>query len=141
LVSLHQIFQVERDDYWSWHWTFNSARMARPQPLLGAGRVTDLAVNVVLPWLWIRAKEGGSEEVRREVERRYFAWPAAEDNSVLKLARQRLLGTSSAKILKGAAQQQGLMQIVRDFCEHSNATCAECRFPDLVRGWRTRPVT
>jgi hypothetical protein len=54
-----------------------------------------LAVNVVLPWLWVRAKEGGNEKVRREVERRFFAWPAAEDNSVLKLARQRLLGSSN----------------------------------------------
>ena len=131
--SLHEIFQVGRDEFWSWHWTFKSARLARPQPLLGAARVTDLAVNVVLPWLWIRAKEGGNEKFQREVERRFFAWPAAEDNSVLKLARQRLLGTSSARVLTGAAQQQGLMQIIRDFCEHSNAVCADCRFPDLVQ--------
>ena len=135
LNSLHEIFQVERDDFWSWHWTFKSARMAKPQPLLGEARVTDLAVNVVLPWLWIRAQEGGNESFQREIERRFLAWPAAEDNSVLKLARQRLLGTSNARLLKGAAQQQGLLQIVRDFCEHSNAVCADCRFPDLVRGW------
>jgi hypothetical protein len=137
LASLHKIFQVERDEFWSWHWTFKSARLARPQPLLGAARVTDLAVNVVLPWLWVRAREGGSEKVLREVGRRFFAWPAAEDNAVLKLARQRLLGTASLRAVKGAAQQQGLMQIVRDFCEHSNAICADCRFPELVRGWQT----
>jgi hypothetical protein len=138
--SLHEIFQVERDDFWSWHWTFNSARMSKPQPLLGAARVTDLAVNVVLPWLWIRAKEGGNETILSEVERRFIAWPAAEDNSVLKLARQRLLGTGRAKILQGAAQQQGLMQIVRDFCEHSNAVCADCRFPELVKSWCHPPI-
>ena len=136
LDSLRDIFQVERDEFWSWHWTFNSARMAKPQPLLGEARVTDLAANVVLPWLWIRAKEGGNEKILQEVEHRFFAWPPAEDNSILKLARQRLLGTASAKVLKGAAQQQGLMQIVRDFCEHSNAICADCRFPDLVNGWK-----
>ena len=110
--------------------------MVKPQPLLGVARVTDLAVNVVLPWLWIRAQEGGNEQILREVERRFFAWPTAEDNSSLKLARQRLLGTASAKILKGAAHQQGLMQIVRDFCEHSNAICADCQFPDLVEGFK-----
>jgi hypothetical protein len=142
--SLHKIFQVEHDEFWSWHWTFKSARMPKPQPLLGEARVTDLAVNVILPWLWIRAKEGGNEKILREVERRFFIWPAAEDNSVLKLARQRLLGTAAARTLKGAAQQQGLMQIVRDFCEHSNAICADCRFPELVRSWRvsaTAPAT
>ena len=138
LRSLHEIFQVEHDEFWSWHWTFKSARMTKPQPLLGAARVTDLAVNVVLPWLWIRAQEGGNEKIRREVERRFFAWPAAEDNAVLKLARQRLLGTATrraAQNFHGAAQQQGWLQIVRDFCEHSNAICTDCRFPELVRGW------
>ena len=96
-LLLHEIFQVERDEFWSWHWTFKSARLQKPQPLLGAARVTDLAVNVILPWLWIRAREGGNEKFQREVERRFFAWPAAEDNSVLKLARQRLLGSSNAR--------------------------------------------
>ena len=135
LASLHKIFQVGRDEFWSWHWTFKSGRLAKPQPLLGAARVTDLAVNVVLPWLWIRAREGGNEKILAGVEKRYFAWPAAEDNSLLKLARQRLLGASRASVLKGAAEQQGMIQIIRDFCEHSNAVCADCRFPELVRGW------
>jgi hypothetical protein len=138
LGSLHAILQVQRDDFWSWHWTFKSARLAKAQPLLGEARVTDQAVNVVLPWLWVRAREGGNEKMLREMERRFFGWPAAEDNSLLKLARQRLLGTSRAGSLKGAAQQQGLMQIIRDFCEHSNAVCADCRFPELVQGWRTQ---
>jgi hypothetical protein len=141
LDSLLKVLQVERDEFWSWHWTFRSARMKRPQPLLGDARVTDLAVNVILPWLWIRAVEGKNEKLRLEVERRYFAWPAAEDNSVLKLARQRLLGSSNARVLKNAAAQQGLMQIVRDFCEHSNAVCENCRFPELVRGWNGRAAT
>jgi hypothetical protein len=136
LESLHEILQVENDEFWSWHWTFKSARMKKPQPLLGGARVTDLAVNVILPWLWVRAKEGGNEKIRREVEQRFFAWPAAEDNSILKLARQRLLGTANARVLKTAAAQQGLMQIVRDFCEHSNAVCDDCRFPEQVRGWK-----
>ena len=144
LESLHEILQVEGDEFWSWHWTFKSARLAKPQPLLGAARVTDLAVNVILPWLWIRgasAPAAGDASILREVEQRFFAWPAAEDNSVLKLARQRLLGTARVRVLKNAAQQQGLMQIVRDFCEHSNAVCADCRFPDLVRGWQLPAAT
>ena len=138
LPSLHEIFQIERDEFWSWHWTFNSARLTKPQPLLGAARVTDLAVNVVLPWLWIRAREGGSENILLRVEQRFLAWPAAEDNSVLKLARRRLLGTADPNLLKSAAAQQGLMQIVRDFCEHSNAICADCRFPELVQSVKSK---
>jgi hypothetical protein len=138
LQSFHEIFKAERDEFWSWHWTFKSPRLKRPQPLLGEARVTDLAVNVILPWLWVRAGEGKNQKLQREIERRFFAWPAAEDNSILKLARQRLLGNLNAKILKSAAAQQGLMQIVRDFCSRSNAICDDCRFPELVCDWKVR---
>jgi hypothetical protein len=133
--ALLEAFQVAQDDFWSSHWTLRSKPMAKPQPLLGATRVTDLAVNVVLPWLWIRAVEGKNERLRQEMERRYFLWPAAADNAVLRLARQRLLGGASPKATPSAAAQQGLLQIVKDFCEHSNALCADCRFPELVREW------
>ncbi|MGH8024959.1 MAG: DUF2851 family protein [Limisphaerales bacterium] len=133
--SLMDTLQVRHDPFWSWHWTFKSARLKEPKPLLGSARVTDLAINVVLPWLWIRAVEGGGEKIRGEVERRFFSWPPAEDNAILKLARQRLLGTSNSGVLKTAAAQQGLIQIVRDFCDRSNAACDDCKFPELVREW------
>ena len=133
--SLLETLQVEADDFWSWHYTFRSARLKQAHPLLGATRVTDLAVNVVLPWLWVRAAEGRSTAVQRMLEHRYFAWPAAADNAVLRLARQRLLGGASPRALPSAAAQQGLMQMVRDFCDHSNAICERCKLPELVREW------
>jgi len=135
--SLREILEVERDEFWSWHWTFRSARLKKPQPLLGDARVTDLAVNVILPWLWTRAAEGKNGRLQRVIEHRYAAWPQAEDNSILKLARQRLLGVGRSRALRSASAQQGLIQITRDFCEHSNAVCENCRFPELVRGWNS----
>jgi hypothetical protein len=74
--------------------------------------------------------------LQEKMESRFLAWPSAEDNSVLRLARNRLLGGASAREVKGAAAQQGLLQIVRDFCEKSNAVCDQCRFPELVRDWK-----
>ncbi|MBM3876587.1 MAG: DUF2851 family protein [Verrucomicrobia bacterium] len=153
--TLLAILEGGRDDFWSRHATLNSgpARkrprpadapgpalhagpLAAPQPLLGAPRLTDLAVNVVLPWLWARAVAERDEPARAEAERRFHAWPAAEDNSVLKLARQRLLGGASASGFRTASTQQGLMQIVRDFCDQTDALCTGCRFPELVRALR-----
>ena len=134
-ASLLETLQVESDDFWSWHFTFRSARLKKPQPLLGLTRVTDLAANVILPWLWIRAVEGKNQPVQRAIENRYFDWPPGQDNALLRLARQRLLGGAARRALTGAAMQQGLIQIVRDFCEHSNALCENCRFPELVREW------
>ena len=133
--SLLETLQVEADEFWSWHCTFRSARLKKAQPLLGGTRVTDLAVNVVLPWLWIRAVEGKNAAMQRTLERRYFAWPPAEDNAILRLARQRLLGGAAPRALPNAAAQQGLIQMVRDFCDFSNSICDHCKLPDLVRVW------
>jgi hypothetical protein len=133
LPSLLTALQVQHDEFWSWHWTFRSTKMPKPQPLLGPQRITDLAVNVILPWFWMRAVAGKNDSLRQIAEHRYFAWPKAEDNSVLRLARQRLFGGKNARSLKTAAHQQGLLQIVRDFCDHSNALCDNCEFPAFVR--------
>jgi hypothetical protein len=110
--------------------------MKSPQPLLGPQRVTDIAMNVVLPWCWMRAVAGKSESLQATAQHRYFAWPKAEDNSVLRLARQRLFGGTNVRELKTAAAQQALLQIVRDFCQHSNALCDQCPFPELVKSVR-----
>lgn len=139
LVSLLAALLKPEDDFWGRHWTLRSKPAAEATPLLGATRVTDLTINVVLPWLWIRAVEGRNESMRREIERRYFAWPAAEDNAVLKLARQRLFGGKKWRGSRHAAAQQGLLQVVRDFCANSNSLCADCPFPDLVKSRESQP--
>lgn len=91
-------------------------------------------MNVILPWLWARAAAGRNPSLRAAAETRLFAWPAGEDNTTLRLARERLFGgVPPRSLFQRAAAQQGLLQIVRDFCTHSNALCENCRFPELVR--------
>jgi hypothetical protein len=133
-TSLLELLQPRADDFWSWHWTLKSPRLKKPQPLLGDARLTDLAMNVILPWLWARAAAGRNAQLRTAAEARFLAWPAGEDNSALRLARERLFAGSPPRgLFQRASAQQGLLQIVRDFCEHSNALCDACRFPELVR--------
>lgn len=141
LPSLLLALQTPADEFWSWHWTFRSERMSAAQPLLGPTRVTDLAINVVLPWLWVRAREGQNATLQARAEQYYFLWPAAEDNAVLRLARGRLLGGRSAVKLHSAATQQGLLQVVRDFCDESNPLCIDCKFPALARNWKVAAVS
>ncbi len=120
------------DSHWRWHWTLRSPHLSRSQPLLGEGRTTDLAVNTVLPWLWARASTGDRPSLIQEIERRYFAWPAAEDNAILRHGRQRLMGAAARRLPGRAALQQGLIQINREFCESAGALCSGCRFPEMV---------
>ena len=131
-ASLLEVLQGTQDPFWSRHWTLQSGRTRSPQPLLGANRVTDLAMNVVLPWFWVRAGAGKNQPLQERAERCYFAWPKAQDNAVLRLARRRLFGTGQAGLVRTAARQQGLLQIVRDFCEHFNALCQNCPLPQFL---------
>lgn len=132
-TTLAQVIHVDPDPFWKHHWTFKSSRQPKPCALLGATRATDLAINVILPWFHARASAGKNSPLLTRVENRYTHWPPAQDNSVLRLARQRLF--SGPHRLTSAAQQQGLLQIVRDFCDHAPATCNDCPFPALVSAW------
>jgi hypothetical protein len=120
------------DSFWSRHWTLRSPENKRAGPLLGMSRFTDLAMNVFLPWLHARATSGTETRLAARIEARYAAWPEGDDNSVLKLARQRLFGPAAKTVPRTAAAQQGLLQIARDFCARSDAICTACRFPALV---------
>jgi len=130
--SLLTVLQAGADPFWDRHWTLTSAPMRKPQPLLGSSRLSDLAENVILPWFWVRAEAGKSPAVQEEVVRRYLAWPVTQDNAVLRLARMRLFAGEPKRVRWTAALQQGLMQIVRDFCGHSNALCDNCVLPGMI---------
>jgi hypothetical protein len=133
IPSLLEILGGATDDYWSHHWTLGSKQMKASQPLIGPPRATDVAMNAILPWFWMRAVAGKSVQLQETAEHRYFAWPMSEDNAVLRLARRRLFGATTGRQIKTAAAQQAILQIVRDFCQHSNALCDNCPFPELVK--------
>lgn len=138
-ASLLRVLDPGNDPIWSRRWTLRSRMMPKPQPLIGATRVTDLAINVILPWFMVRAQSGRNRKWADAAQTLWLNWPAAEDNSVLRLARARLFGSSRKRLIQTAADQQGLLQIVRDFCDHSNAICDHCQFPRLIAEWSSNP--
>ncbi len=134
VADCFHLLQPGPDPFWEHRFNLTSAPQPAPLPLLGAARATDLTINVLLPWLFARARAGDNAPWAERVQERYLAWPAAQDNSVLRLARQRLLAARPLPRPTRAAAQQGLLQIVGDFCARSNALCEGCRFPARVRG-------
>jgi Protein of unknown function (DUF2851) len=132
--AVAEVLLPSRDPFWEQHWTL-AGRTGGVSPLLGSARITDLAINVILPWIWARAQVAQGTDVREQIERRYFEWPAGEDNAVLRMARLRLMGGERRKLPRRAAIQQGLLQVSDDFCSATNALCQGCRFPELVDSW------
>lgn len=133
VTSIETRLSVPAHEFWSRHCTLRSPLLPRPQPLMGGTRVTDLAINVFIPWLWARLSESGKPGLSEQIEQRYLRWPAGQDNSVLRQARQRVLGGNHSGLFCTAAAQQGLMQIAQDFCGRSNSVCEGCRMPGLLR--------
>ncbi|MBL9127983.1 MAG: DUF2851 family protein, partial [Verrucomicrobiales bacterium] len=128
-ASLFEALRPEADGFWRRHYSLGTRPLPDPVPILGSGRLNDLAVNVVLPWLFARAQSVDDAPTLNRIERLYHGWSAGEDNATLKLARARLFGSDDLPFRKTAAIQQGLLQIVRDFCLHSDATCSQCELP------------
>jgi hypothetical protein len=131
--SLTAILRPETPGFWRRHHTLTAREAFSPLPLLGAGRVNEIAVNVILPWFWARAVAGGDTAARQYVESLLLGWSPGEDNTVLKLARARLFDGETPVLRNSASLQQGLLQIVRDFCGYSNALCDQCPLPSLLQ--------
>jgi len=130
--TLFEALRPEAGGFWRRHYTLSARPLPDPIPILGTGRLNDLAVNVILPWLWARAHSVDDASTLRILERVYQNWSPGDDNATLKLARARLFGSDDLPFRKTAAMQQGLLQIVRDFCLHSDATCRHCELPKCL---------
>ncbi len=130
--TLRVLLHVEADPFWSRHLTMTARRSPAPVELLGEARVTDLAMNALLPWAWGQAEQTGATALRMHIEARYHAWPARQENAVVRLARRRWFASAPLPRPRKAADQQGVLQVVRDFCARSNALCMGCPFPRLV---------
>ena len=132
--SLWRILEppMPQGEFWSTHWTLRSSRTNRPLPWLGKARTTDLAVNTILPWLLARAQAGSGSDWENPIRKRYLAWPAGQDNALLRHARVRLFGSSPLPRPGRAVLQQGLLQIIHHFCASAGPLCSDCQFPRLV---------
>ena len=102
--------------------------LAKPARLLGRDRIRDLLVNVVLPFL--NAQAGRTEEQRTAelAKGAFLAVPALQDNRLLREAAHRFLVPPSRRtsLLRGACEQQGLIELYRSFCLPLHCDCENC---------------
>ncbi len=125
---LRDFFDTLAHPYWEHHYTLQAARTDKPRALIGRSRVTELLANQIYPML-IPANAGLWEI--------YQDMPATLDNVKLRRATARLFGEHPhrAEFTRKVFQQQGLLQIYRDFCLEDASGCRECPFPEQLRQW------
>jgi hypothetical protein len=89
-----------------------------------------LAINIWLPFLGAKADAEGNCRALEIVREAWLNVPRTQENHLLKEAVHRFLTppSRSRQLLRRAAQQQGMMDIYRNFCLALQHSCNECPF-------------
>lgn len=121
--------------FWKHHFNFRSGPSGRPMQLIGKSRRHDILGNVVFPLgMGVEAPHWGEYEKLRSLG----------TNRDLRRAALRLFGEDRVRqklFTSYYYQQQGLLQIYRDFCLHDLSECGKCSFPEQLLQWREQSLS
>ena len=109
-----RFFEELDHPYWTHHWNLSADPLAKSVALVGADRATDLLLNAYLPML---DPEDAAKILR--------AARGPQASGILERATVWLLGCESREFLRTAWDQQGLLQLYRDFGAASSAEALE----------------
>jgi len=111
-------------DFWTAHHDFGRP-LATPQPwLVGAGRATEIVVNVVLPFAYALGQASGDAALSERALRLYQHYPSGPPNRVQREMARQIGGEEGAHLARGACRQQGLIHLYRHWCDARD--CANC---------------
>jgi hypothetical protein len=102
--GFREFFTSLRHPYWSGHWNLSADALDKPPALVGSDRATDLLINAYFPGLEFDAAKAGLQGLR-----------GPQAAGVLRRASIWLLGKEEPALLRTAWDQQGLLQLHRDF--------------------------
>ena len=98
--------------------------------LLGKERIADLASNILLPFIRAIGEIEGNEKYTDLGKRAYMSMLPRQGNRLTKEASVRFLTPPSRikDLVKSTCQQQGLLDIYKNFCLALDNNCALCPF-------------
>ncbi len=117
---IQSLFDYRPDEFWNYHYHFDN-RTERPTGGLGASRINDLMVNVIIPVLLLYARVFRDSLLRMQAREMLSSLPATE-NSIGKIIEEQLV---KKKLSIGSAlMNQGVLQLYKYHClpEH----CRDC---------------
>jgi len=103
-------------------------KLAKPAQLLGMSRRCDLVVNVILPYLYALGRHTGNAPLSQLSLDTFSAFPKLQSNRhLVEIAHRILIPPSRLRdVTHYASEQQGLLEIHRDFCLKFNYKCGPC---------------
>lgn len=129
------LFHVGDDPYWSHRYVLGGRKLAKPVALLGASRLEEIVVNVVVPVLLLYVRRA-RPELEGALLMLFHATPRGTDNAVTRQVRHRFFGVQSDPLgPESAALRQGLHQLFKDFCSKDTGGCLGCPFRENLENW------
>ena len=102
--GFREFFTALRHPYWSGHWNLSADTLEKPPALVGSDRATDLLINAYFPTVEFEAAKAGWQALR-----------GPQPAGVLRRASVWLVGKIEPALLRTAWDQQGFLQLHRDF--------------------------
>lgn len=118
---------VVGDEYWRNHFDFDVRTRTKMSALLGNGKAGEIAVNVLLPFVFAWGRMAGKPESMKKAMELYNTYPKLAQNQITRhMAKQLCLeGTSGFT----ACHQQGLIHIFKNYCREG--ACSQCPLSPL----------
>ena len=108
--------------YWAGRFDFGKGYPGLSKWLIGQTRAAEIAINILLPFVYIRSENNGETELREKALALFNSYPAAETNTVARhmTAQFGLRGSQ----VNSARRQQGLLHLYKKWC--TQGRCREC---------------
>ena len=119
---LERGFSVDCDGYWMDHFDFDITRKTRKSAILGNSKVSEIVVNVVLPFAYSWGELTVDPNLTENAIELYRNYPKISENC-LTCHMKGQLGLGDSFNLT-ACQKQGLIHIFRNYC--CEGRCKQC---------------
>ncbi len=112
---------VNASGYWGHHFDFGLTSQSASTIVLGAGRASDIMVNIMLPFTYIWARSNGRLELATAALDAYRSYPRLADNALLRHMKSQL--QIGHRTVSSARRQQGLLHVYRTLCTQGLCQC------------------
>ena len=117
VIDIQQLFKTEASVYWDTHYQFAKKAKDDKKKKLGKTGIDNIIINVVVPILFVYAKQKNEETIKQKALS-YLEFLPSENNVIIK--KWKLLGVKSNNTL----HSQALLELKNNYC--SQKKCLNC---------------
>jgi hypothetical protein len=113
---------VADDGYWAGRYDFGKGYPGLSNWLIGQSRADDIAINVLLPFVYTWGQADGQPDFAEKAFALYCQYPDVETNTVERHMRAQF--ALKPALVDSARRQQGLLHLYKKWC--TQGRCREC---------------